>query len=143
MDFDEELEACERFGICREGDRWRCQALADWESPDGHSAWGDDDETSRLRYLGTASPEELVWLAETARGNLDYGTWQGFKSPNGGWLDGQPWSEQEAEWRAAAADFMERYEHGEHWLTEGMLRHASWDLCRELTWYRRWCPGAT
>jgi hypothetical protein len=143
MDDDAELEACDRFGICRERDRWYCQSLVDWEVSKGRSVWGDDgDEGARLRYLAAASATELAWLAQMAHDNLDSGGWEGFKSPNGGFLDGPPLSEKDIQWWAAAADFMERYERGEMWLTEGMLRHASWDLCRELTWYRRWCPYA-
>lgn len=87
--------------------------------------------------------EERGQLAEIVYGNINTGYWQGCATPDGGWEDGKPWSEQERLWRAAARDYVERWQRGEHMLTEGLVVYALWDLCRELAWLRGWCPRDT
>jgi hypothetical protein len=81
-------------------------------------------------------------LADMAAAVLDDGSWEGVATPNGGWVDGEPLDDEERSWRTAAKDFLERYQSGDHVLTEGMLRYASWNLARELAWIRGWCPLA-
>lgn len=80
-------------------------------------------------------------LAELAFQNIDTGYWQGCETSNGGWEDGEPWSEAQRQWRLTARDYQERFAHGDWELTEGMVRYADWDLCRELAWIRGWCPA--
>lgn len=122
--------------------RWSCAQGADWLDVSGNAPWGPpDSDHARLRFLAAMNDEEQHWLAAIAFENLDAGVWQGCPTPNGGWEDGEPWSEEERQWRSTARDFHERYAGGERTLTEGMLHHAGWDLGRELAWKRGWCPG--
>lgn len=122
--------------------RWSCAQGVDWQDSAGLSPWGEtDSESGLLRYLSSMTEEEHRWLADAAFAHLDTGGWQGCATPCGGWEDGEPWSEEERQWRSTARDFHERYAGGERTLTEGMLHHAGWDLGRELAWKRGWCPG--
>ena len=119
-----------------------CSQAADWQDAAGKAPWGDPESaTERLRYLAGMDETEHRELAETAFENLDTGYWQGCATNNGGWEDGEPWSEGERQWRLAARDYHERFTRGEWPLTEGMVRYADYDLCRELAWIRGWCAN--
>lgn len=84
---------------------------------------------------------EALWLASAAADNLRRGAWQGVKTNEGGFEDGPPWDEGEAQWRATARDFLHRRQlRPDAPLTEGMVHYALNDLARELAWYRGWCP---
>lgn len=121
--------------------RWDCLQGTDWRDRKGRAPWGDTDSAvDRLRYLARMEDAEHRELAKIAFDNLDTGGWQGCASTNSGWEDGEPWSEDERQWRLTARDFHERFTRGDWALTEGMVRYASWDLCRELAWIRGWCP---
>ena len=87
--------------------------------------------------------DECAQLAEIAYENINTGYWQGCQTAEGGWEDGQPWSDHERAWRGSARDYVERWQAGERMLTEGLIRYALWDLCRELAWLRGWCPQAS
>jgi hypothetical protein len=87
------------------------------------------------------TPEEHEELARIAHGHLDDGYWEGCATPNGGWEDEDRGFEWGSEWHGVARDFHTRWEAGDRNLTEGMLRYASYDICRELAWRRGWCPG--
>lgn len=84
--------------------------------------------------------DERAQLAEIAWENINTGYWQGCRTSDGGYEDGQPWSEEERAWRDSARDYVERWTAGDRMLTEGVIRYALWDLCRELAWLRGWCP---
>lgn len=127
---------------CRDIGRWECSREADWLGADGLPPWRTDDWKGVLQYVAGASPKELAQLAHAAAYSLDEGIWQGVKTANGGWVDGAPWDDTERAWRAAAEDFLTRYQSGERMLTEGMIQYAGWDLARELAWMRGWCPLA-
>ena len=84
---------------------------------------------------------EALWLASAAADNLRRGAWQGVKTNEGGFEDGPPWDEGEAQWRATARDFLHRRQlRPDAPLTVGMVHYALNDLARELAWYRGWCP---
>lgn len=121
--------------------RWACSLGTDWLDRAGRAPWGDQDSASdRIRYLASMTETEHRELAEIAFNNLEWGCWEGCATPNGGWEDGEPWSETERQWRLTARDFHTRFQSGDCPLTEGMLHYADWDLCRELAWLRGWCP---
>lgn len=136
-----ESNECVGLGLCPGGDRWECGQLAGWLDGHGMRPWGDDSDSGLYQYLATMTAEEHVELAEIAAMDLDEGSWQGYASPNGGWLESGPVDEVERQWRATARDFMRRFQAGERTLTEGMLAYAAHDLARELAWIRGWCPA--
>lgn len=123
--------------------RWSCSSSADWLDGHGHAPWGDNDSASGwLLYLSGMDDGEHRWLSRSAFEQLDNGSWQGCATPHGGWEDGEPWNEKERQWRLTARGFYERYSWGKWELTEGLLFYATYDLCCELAWFRRWCPRA-
>ena len=138
-----ESNECAGRGVCSGGDRWECGQLAGWLDPLGRQPWGGDSDAGLLPYLATMMNEEQEALADIAAVCLDEGAWQGYPSPNGGWEDYGPVDEEEQSWRAAAHDFMERFQSGERFLTEGMIRYAGHDLARELAWLRGWCADVS
>jgi len=136
-----EFEFCEH-GKCVQRDRWACGQDADWEDASGRAPWGDDTAAAKLAYLASMTLTEQSDLAEIAEHNLDTGWWQGVATRNGGWEDGGPWDQRQVQWRATARDYLNRrLADPAAGLTEGMLRYALYDLCRELAWLRNWCPG--
>ncbi len=137
-----EWDWCETRAVCREKDRWYCAVLVDWVGSNGLRPWGELDDSGLFLYLATMTPEEQTDLAEIAASNLDGGVWQGCYTPNGGWEDGRPWSEDEQLWRLTAHEFLKRYQAGDRLLTEGIVAYASDDLARELAWIRGWCPDS-
>ncbi len=130
---------CLGRGFCSGGDRWECGQLAGWLDSAGMQPWGNESDEGVYPYLATMTLEEQAELSEIAAMDLDEGSWQGYESPNGGWLESGPIDDIEEGWRATALDFIMRFEAGERSLTEGMLAYAAHDLARELAWIRGWC----
>lgn len=133
---------CAHADDCHPGKRWDCSEKADWLGSHGLSPWNGDSPAALLRYLGSATPSELAQMAEYAANALDWGDWHGVLALDPGQTDGLSRTDGEPLWRAAAKDFLDRYQLGEHRLTEGVLWHARRDLACELAWLRGWCPLA-
>ena len=121
-------------GRCSDADRWEFSQLAGWLDGNGLPPWGEDSREAELRWLASATEEELRMLAEQAALNLDCGAWEGVRSENGGWVEDDP---DRREWHEVAADFMAP---SSGQLTEGMVALATYDLVCELAALRGWCP---
>jgi hypothetical protein len=118
------------------GTRWECSQLAGWVDAAGRAPWGEDSR--QVAFLATASPGEILALAEHAAISLEGGAWEGCRTDSGGWLDDDP---ALAAWHETAADVMERYAAGDRALTEGVVAGATYDLACELAHLRGWCPA--